>query len=297
MFQPWSSGWVPSSGAYVQNVSPTAASANLRKAVHFARRALGSPTAIATGSDQIGLWPGEDVIVDAVAFESSARNALERRDRDLAVTAASLYVGELLPEDRYAHWVLEPRERLRLLAQGVFKQALLWERVLEVEPADEEAHRAMMERALASGDRIGAIRQFERLRQRLRIDIGLGPDEASVALYERAIDGGGAGHPSVVERVWALLAWGIVHAKSGDLGRARDKGEQARGLAIDTGLGRPEEFPAFTNFWVIEPTADDPLTIMVKSNPSKPNVASSGCATVGPTVSYRRRRSGSLSVS
>jgi glucans biosynthesis protein len=36
---------------------------------------------------------------------------------------------------------------------------------------------------------------------------------------------------------------------------ARDTrfGISARGLALDTGLGKPEEFPAFTDFWVFQP--------------------------------------------
>ncbi|HEX8375687.1 MAG TPA: glucan biosynthesis protein, partial [Geminicoccaceae bacterium] len=39
-------------------------------------------------------------------------------------------------------------------------------------------------------------------------------------------------------------------------------GISGRGLALETGLGRPEEFPAFTRFWFVQP-ADrlDPLTV------------------------------------
>ena len=45
---------------------------------------------------------------------------------------------------------------------------------------------------------------------------------------------------------------------------ARDTrfGISARGLALETGLGKPEEFPAFTRFWVIAPSDPrDPLQI------------------------------------
>ena len=45
---------------------------------------------------------------------------------------------------------------------------------------------------------------------------------------------------------------------------ARDTrfGISARGLALETGLGKPEEFPAFTHFWVLRPSDPrDPLQI------------------------------------
>jgi glucans biosynthesis protein len=45
---------------------------------------------------------------------------------------------------------------------------------------------------------------------------------------------------------------------------ARDTrfGISARGLALETGLGKPEEFPAFTRFWVLRPgNPRDPLQI------------------------------------
>lgn len=43
--------------------------------------------------------------------------------------------------------------------------------------------------------------------------------------------------------------------------RATDAGDQygisCRGLAIDTGLGRPEEFPRFSRFWLVRPRPQD----------------------------------------
>lgn len=217
---------------------PEAAAANLRKAVHFARRAIGSDHAVVTGSGMVELWPGGGISVDATRFEDKARAALRSHDRAAAAEAATLYRGELLPEDRYASWADQPRERLRLLAVRVLKAASEWERVLEIDPADEEAHRELMARALAAGDRTGAIRQFERLRERLRIDLAMGPDEASVALYETALTSGEAGPPSVAGRVRALLGWGAVHLNAGDLDEAEMNAEQARRLALDSGLTR-----------------------------------------------------------
>jgi len=46
------------------------------------------------------------------------------------------------------------------------------------------------------------------------------------------------------------------------VGRGTLFGASARALALNTGLGRPEEFPAFRQFWVQRPAqATDPLTV------------------------------------
>lgn len=41
------------------------------------------------------------------------------------------------------------------------------------------------------------------------------------------------------------------------VGHERQYGLSARGLAIDTGLNRPEEFPVFTAFWLVQPEPGD----------------------------------------
>lgn len=119
-----------------------AAGANLRKAVHFARRAMGSELAIATTSELV-LWPGGRVEVDVERFDRAADSAFAAGEARLAAVAADLYAGELLPTDRYEAWTEEPRERLVHRYAKVLKLAGLWERALELDRADEEAHRAI----------------------------------------------------------------------------------------------------------------------------------------------------------
>lgn len=215
-----------------------AGAANLRKAVHFARRTLGSEGAVIVAGEMLSLFPKAELAIDVDRFEAAARAALTSDDPGEASAAAHLYVGELLPEDRYASWADEPRERLRLLALQVSRSAGSWERVLEIDPADEEAHRALMSKALASGDRTGAMRQFERLRERLRADLGMGPDRDSIALYEKALALEGDEPPGPAERARALVAWGLVHLNSGEFAEAERTGEAARALAIEAELGR-----------------------------------------------------------
>jgi tetratricopeptide (TPR) repeat protein len=82
------------------------------------------------------------------------------------------------------------------------------------------------------------MRQFERLRETLHADLGVGPDPASVALYEKALAMEGQEPPTAAERTGALIAWGLVHLNEGDLEEAERTAEEARALAVDSGLGR-----------------------------------------------------------
>jgi DNA-binding SARP family transcriptional activator len=214
------------------DLGPAAAAGNLRKAVHFARAALGAASAISRRGAMLELCPGEPVIVDALAFDAAARAG--------QLGALDAYQGDLLPEDRYASWAEEPRERLRALYLRLLKTAGLWEQVLDADAADEEAHQALIRRAIDAGDRRAAVRQFERLREHLRADLGAGPDRESLALYERAISMEGAGPdlPTAAERTRALLARGLVQLNTGELGAAEQAAHQARALAINNNLGR-----------------------------------------------------------
>lgn len=48
------------------------------------------------------------------------------------------------------------------------------------------------------------------------------------------------------------------------VGKNQVYGISARGLAIDTALTKGEEFPHFTEFWVVEPKEGDPITIYAR---------------------------------
>src|SRR5919204_6794904 len=57
------------------DLSPEAGGANLRKATHYARRALGRHDAVSTEGEMVALFPGAGVDVDADRFEEAARAA------------------------------------------------------------------------------------------------------------------------------------------------------------------------------------------------------------------------------
>lgn len=215
-----------------------AAGANLRKAVHYVRRALDTHDVIALAGEIVALAPDAERMVDSETFETAARAALRQNDVSAAEKAAGLYRGDLLPDDRYTEWADEPRERLRQLYMQVLRKAGLWEQVIAADPIDEEAQRALMQAALDAGNRGEVIRQFQKLRERLRVDIGLGPAAATVAIYEKALKLGGGDPPAILDRVRGLLAWGIVHLNSGDFANAERMAQEARTLALEAGLGR-----------------------------------------------------------
>jgi DNA-binding SARP family transcriptional activator len=213
-----------------------AAGANLRKAVHYARRAMGAEEAILSTGGMLSLW-GADVDVDARRFLAAADAALATGDEKACALAADLFTGEAIPADRYEAWADEPRARLRARYLAVLKGARRWQRVLEVDPTDEESHRELMRQYYEEGRRREAIRQFERLRDALRESIGVGPDPDTIALYVRILDLEGEEPPSPAERAAVLIANGLVHMNRGDFGEAEHLAREAKSMAIDAGLG------------------------------------------------------------
>ncbi len=55
--------------------------------------------------------------------------------------------------------------------------------------------------------------------------------------------------PTKFDEIIAFLGASYFRA----IGRGQFYGASARGLAIDTGIGRPEEFPTFRQFWLVKP--------------------------------------------
>ena len=143
-----------------------AAASNLHKAASYARRALGDRGAVVLRGGMVELAPAAEVITDVERFERGDDSA---------------YGGELLPDEPYEQWTLGPRARLRERRLAVMRSQGRWEEVLREDAADEEAHRALMRRHAASGDRQAAARQFRLLRDELS-RLGAEPSEETLAL-------------------------------------------------------------------------------------------------------------------
>ena len=156
------------------HLAPEAAAAALHKAAHYARRAMGDRDAVVLGGGTVALAPGAAVITDVERFEADG----------------APYGGELLPGDLYEEWTRETRERLRALHADRLRATGAWEALLAEDPADEEAHRALMRESAACGDRAAAVRRFRALREELA-RLGAQPSAESLKLF-RAVSRGPA---------------------------------------------------------------------------------------------------------
>jgi DNA-binding SARP family transcriptional activator len=242
------------------DLEPDAGAANLRKAIHHARQALGRHDAIVGQGGELLLWPERPVAVDAEDFERHAAAALARRDAAACAEAARGHGGELLPGSRYEAWTEAARERLHARHLELLRVAGQWDKLAQLEPTDEPAHRALMQRELESGNRAAALRWYARLREALQDALGVAPDRQTEALYERCIAGLQSTGPAFVGRALALaqaMAWlamgpaerpgGIVLQGPAGIGKSalgREIDTQARGrgwraLRVEaTGSGR-----------------------------------------------------------
>jgi DNA-binding SARP family transcriptional activator/pimeloyl-ACP methyl ester carboxylesterase len=169
------------------DLSPADAAPRLHKAAHYARRTVGRPDAVVLDRDMVGLLPGVDVCVDLAEFEVAAAEAV----RDGGARAAALvldgYPGEPLVPDLYEPWAEAVRERWRHTTMQLTRQAGRWQRLLQLDPTDEQAHVALMQTWIDRGDTAAAIRQFEQLDAILRAELGVGAGPAAARLRQQAL--------------------------------------------------------------------------------------------------------------
>jgi len=123
------------------------AAPRLRKAAHYARQALGRGSVVLAG-DTVALCPDAEVTVDALRFQQMAHSAHDART---AGQAADAYQGDLLPDDLYAQWTDETRQRLRLLYLRMLHQAGRWYDILLADPCDESVLHQLVTRWSVGG--------------------------------------------------------------------------------------------------------------------------------------------------
>jgi DNA-binding SARP family transcriptional activator len=220
------------------DADPEVSGAALRKAVHFARKALGNNDLLSTSGDTVAMAPGAEIVVDAEGFEAAAVAALRAPTPENCGAAADLYRGVLLPDDLYMDWLDAPRARLAQRHVELLRAGKLWHRLIAVDPSDEPAQCALMQAALDDGNRGEAIRLFNQLRQSLQLELGLGPSAQAVAIYEKALSIPAVDPVSQTDRIRASLAWGLLHLHSGDFDKASAVAEETRISALAAGLAR-----------------------------------------------------------
>jgi len=171
------------------HLSADAGAANLRKAAHHARRALDSQEAVRLASGRVVLFPGCGIETDVAVFEQRVNAALRSGDATAAEQAAAAYPGDLLPDFRYEEWTQARRDHLRLQLIAVLRLGGRWERVVELDPTDEQAYFELIGGALNGGNRHAAIRWYGRLSTNLERELGLSPSAESQALYDECVAG------------------------------------------------------------------------------------------------------------
>jgi DNA-binding SARP family transcriptional activator/pimeloyl-ACP methyl ester carboxylesterase len=199
------------------DLPPHAGAANLRKAAHYARAALGSKEAVVLRQGQISLWPDAEFAVDAERFETEGKLALRAGSPEACAAIAGSYRGELLPDQRYEDWAEERRRDVRGLYLQLLRRAGLWEEVVGEEPTDEAAHRALMHMYADAGNRSAAVEQYQRLGGALA-GLGLQPTEETQALFREVLQAPPSASPvAYVETGGVNVAYQVVEGGPADL--------------------------------------------------------------------------------
>jgi DNA-binding SARP family transcriptional activator len=225
-------------------LGPAAAAANLRKAVHYARRAVdesADPSAIVSAGELLCLRR-EDAWVDVDAFRATAARARRSGDPDAYAAAVELYRDGLLPEDRYEEWTIAARDELQgelvalleelaalLEARGELDGAIrVARRLTAADPLRESGYLVLVRLHALAGHRSEALREYERLRELLSVELGLEPSAEAQQLHEE-VRARQAGEPELNAELWERV--GQLRVVAGDAAGA----VKAFALALDAG--------------------------------------------------------------
>jgi adenylate cyclase len=168
------------------------ARASLRQALAELRKLLGDPSPFKADRDTIDFNVAV-AKVDVTEFQYlAAAGKLEQ--------AASLYRGELMDgyipsEAGFAAWLTTERTRLHDLlihvltklanAQDSAGAIATVQRMLEIDPLNENSHRMLMRLYAAAGQRALALRQYQICRETLQNELDVAPDPETNLLLKR----------------------------------------------------------------------------------------------------------------
>ncbi|WP_328920914.1 AAA family ATPase [Streptomyces sp. NBC_00208] len=185
-----------------------AALGSLRVALHAARRAIEpelaprASSSYLTGEGTLLRLDPHTVVIDADQAENLAERALASGSAEALTAALAAFTGELLPEDRYAPWAEARREELSAMCDRVrlaLAEAHLADgetelatevalRAVAAAPAEERAHRVLIDAYLHQGLRRQAVRQYHLCREALDAELGVRPGPATERLHLLALD-------------------------------------------------------------------------------------------------------------
>ncbi len=170
------------------DVLDQSARASLRSALWALRRQLGDRLAV--DGEHVELQDEDGVSIDVREFERLAEvdpaGALELCRGELLAGLEEDWV--LAGRERHRERVIELLEQQALAAEREGDSAAaieLTRRQVEQDRFDERAHRRLMTRLAAAGDRATALRTYRALGDRLRRELGVLPSAATRELAER----------------------------------------------------------------------------------------------------------------
>ena len=223
---------------------------NLHRALYDLRGVLGDHAAIL---DKNVVRFGEPVWIDIDDFDRGIGSS----DRATVESALSLYRGPLCPDDPYSD-LLESRRRalherfvdgsLRIAASAAAtaddERALgHLRRLLELEPACEEAHRQLIRLLARAGRKHEALRQFAACGKALRDHTGSDPSEPTKALHasvvrgdlDRATPATTLGWRRVARRLLGSAEPTPVRGRTEEIARVRSAVEAGAGVLLVLG--------------------------------------------------------------
>lgn len=193
--------------------APDKARAALNTAIWRIRKILelsseGNSQQLITLGDDVVLEPSSSLTVDTHRLESASRRLLARykdlapADCDMSDVRAAVesYAGPFL--DGYdAEWIIQERERLHNLfvrttfelmriaaVQGRYEDALHFGRqILTADPLREDIQRSVMLLLVLNGQRVDAIRTYQRLVSLLRSELDIGPMPETKRLHHHIV--------------------------------------------------------------------------------------------------------------
>jgi DNA-binding SARP family transcriptional activator len=187
----------------------------LHKGAHFVRKATGLADSVVLAGDTVALFPNAEVATDVATFEHLAVEALVNGDTETIARAVDAYRGDLLPYDLYDDWVAPHRQRLQRRLRELLRKSGQFERLVAIDPIDEDAHVGMMRAMLRAGDRAGVLRQFALLRDVLEHELGAEPGPDACSARDLALVREGSGSPIAAGLRLSTRSWPARHPGTG----------------------------------------------------------------------------------
>ncbi len=235
---------------------------NLRRELHLLRSCIPDADRWLVADGGTLLWRVDGCCrLDVAVFQAAAEAAESARAsadtatfRVAAVEAVRSYRGELMPA-LYDDWVVVERDRLhncclalldRLVdleqEAGNYAEAIDKARKrIDLEPLEEVGYRRLLQLQASSGDRGAALRTYQRCVSVLERELGVAPDQATTAEYDRLARYGFTEPAATPTRVQAVPAAGVLPlvGRERELavlhGRWQEAVDGAAGFALITG--------------------------------------------------------------